>query len=64
MSIMQQRKIHQSENGDSWWLCREESNVSFYMRPTFLLEGRRQGLSFQNFSKVGISRQKNKRFSK
>jgi hypothetical protein len=24
---MQQRKIHQSENGDSWWLCREESNV-------------------------------------
>jgi hypothetical protein len=27
MSIGQQRKIHQSENGDSWWLCREESNV-------------------------------------
>jgi hypothetical protein len=23
----QQRKIYQSENGDSWWLCRAEDGV-------------------------------------
>ena len=23
----QQRKIYQSENGDSWWLCRENGDV-------------------------------------
>jgi hypothetical protein len=23
----QQRKIYQSENGDSWWLCRSENAV-------------------------------------
>jgi hypothetical protein len=23
----QQRKIHQSENGDSWWLCRDGKGV-------------------------------------
>jgi hypothetical protein len=27
MSSGQQRKIYQSENGDSWWLCREEAGV-------------------------------------
>jgi hypothetical protein len=27
MSLGQQRKIYQSENGDSWWLCREASGV-------------------------------------
>lgn len=27
MFITQQRKIYQSEKGDSWWLCRDESGV-------------------------------------
>jgi hypothetical protein len=27
MFVTQQRKIYQSENGDSWWLCREENDV-------------------------------------
>jgi hypothetical protein len=27
MSPGQQRKIYQSENGDSWWLCREKGAV-------------------------------------
>lgn len=27
MSVGQQRKIYQSENGDSWWLCRDENGV-------------------------------------
>jgi hypothetical protein len=27
MSLSQQRKIHQSDNGDSWWLCRDEKGV-------------------------------------
>jgi hypothetical protein len=27
MSPGQQRKIYQSENGDSWWLCRENGDV-------------------------------------
>jgi len=27
MSTGQQRKIYQSENGDSWWLCRERETV-------------------------------------
>jgi hypothetical protein len=27
MSTGQQRKIFQSENGDSWWLCRERETV-------------------------------------
>jgi hypothetical protein len=27
MSTGQQRKIYQSENGDSWWLCRERGTV-------------------------------------
>jgi hypothetical protein len=27
MSLTQQRKIYQSENGDSWWLCRSEDGV-------------------------------------
>jgi hypothetical protein len=27
MSTGQHRKIYQSENGDSWWLCRESGNV-------------------------------------
>jgi len=27
MSIVQQGKIYQSENGDSWWLCRVGSDV-------------------------------------
>jgi hypothetical protein len=25
--MSQQRKIYQSENGDSWWLCRDGSGV-------------------------------------
>jgi hypothetical protein len=27
MSSGQQRKIYQSDNGDSWWLCREQAGV-------------------------------------
>jgi hypothetical protein len=27
MSTGQQRKIYRSENGDSWWLCREGKTV-------------------------------------
>jgi len=27
MSTGQQRKIYQSENGDSWWLCRDRETV-------------------------------------
>jgi hypothetical protein len=27
MSTGQQRKIYQSENGDSWWLCRERETI-------------------------------------
>jgi hypothetical protein len=27
MSSSHQRKIHQSENGDSWWLCRHGKGV-------------------------------------
>ena len=27
MSSSHQRKIHQSENGDSWWLCQGRSDV-------------------------------------
>jgi hypothetical protein len=27
MSSGQQRKIYQSDNGDSWWLCREPAGV-------------------------------------
>lgn len=27
MSPGQHRKIYQSENGDSWWLCREEGAI-------------------------------------
>jgi hypothetical protein len=27
MSLSQQRKIHQSENGDTWWLCRDAKGV-------------------------------------
>jgi len=27
MSTGQQRKIYQSENGDSWWLCRERGTI-------------------------------------
>jgi hypothetical protein len=27
MSLTQQRKIYQSENGDSWWLCRDANGV-------------------------------------
>jgi hypothetical protein len=27
MSAGRQRKIYQSENGDSWWLCREREIV-------------------------------------
>lgn len=27
MSLGQQRKIYQGENGDSWWLCRGQGGV-------------------------------------
>jgi hypothetical protein len=27
MSLGQHRKIYQSENGNSWWLCREQGAV-------------------------------------
>lgn len=27
MSLSHQRKIHQSENGDRWWLCRQGKGV-------------------------------------
>jgi hypothetical protein len=27
MSLSQQRKIHQSANGDSWWLCQDDKGM-------------------------------------
>jgi hypothetical protein len=38
MSLTQQRKIHQSENGDSWWLCQDGRGV-FILHEANILAG-------------------------
>jgi hypothetical protein len=38
MSASQQRKIHQSENGDSWWLC-QDGNVIFILHEANISAG-------------------------
>ncbi|MCA1453099.1 hypothetical protein I6F35_07670 [Bradyrhizobium sp. BRP22] len=38
MSLSRQRKIHQSENGDSWWLCQDCKGV-FILHETNIFAG-------------------------
>lgn len=39
MSSGQQRKIYQSENGDTWWLCRNEGGGVFVLHQANLPSG-------------------------
>jgi hypothetical protein len=58
MSTGRQRKIHQSENGDSWWLCREGGTVFVCTKRTFLRVGRSQKWRSHNFCRARKSPRK------
>ena len=49
-----QRRIYQSESGDSWWLCRDESGrVLVLHEPNFLSDAKATKLELKDFLKGG-----------
>jgi hypothetical protein len=56
MSPSQQRKIHQSENGDSWCFVGTERVSSFCMKRTSLLEETLQKVNSPTFWSTILAR--------